>query len=189
MRNNSAEGLDVSWSDLLQPSYCRLPSRKLENVYLFSKYLELKCNLVDVTRRPHCREWTSIPRKARSQLKKPWHMGPRRRNRQSSTKSFFFLTLNVKSFDNFAICITRVMAFRVRSLAWYIQGLAYEGAKRGCPKEAKDPVKAAKCFKIAANLVRWVQNLQKSFTCEMDSSEFLLLTGSWWEWRISRQIR
>ena len=46
------------------------------------------------------------------------------------------------------------MTFRVRSLAWYIQGLAYEGAKRGCPKEAKDPVKAAKCFKIAANLVR-----------------------------------
>ena len=65
----------------------------------------------------------------------------------------FFLGLNVKCVENFAICITRVVTFRVRSLAWYIQGLAYEGAKRGCPEEAKDPVKAAKCFKIAANLV------------------------------------
>mmetsp|Transcript_12510 Transcript_12510/g.57908 ORF Transcript_12510/g.57908 Transcript_12510/m.57908 type:complete len:722 (+) Transcript_12510:65-2230(+) len=45
-----------------------------------------------------------------------------------------------------------VIIFRVRCLAWYIQGLAYEAGKRGCPEEAKDPVKAAKCFKIAANL-------------------------------------
>ena len=48
---------------------------------------------------------------------------------------------------------SRVIIFRVRCLAWYIQGLAYEAGKRGCPEEAKDPVKAAKCFKIAANLV------------------------------------
>lgn len=87
-------------------------------------------------------------------IKKTVAHGPMSKKPPVEYEQLFFLTLNVKSFDNFAICITRVMAFRVRSLAWYIQGLAYEGAKRGCPKEAKDPVKAAKCFKIAANLVR-----------------------------------
>ena len=87
---NSTEGLDVSWSDLLQPSNCRLPGRERKNVY--PKYLELKCNFVNVIRRPHCQEWTSLPRKATSRLKKQWLMGPRRKNRQSSTKSIVFLS-------------------------------------------------------------------------------------------------
>ena len=80
--------------------------------------------------------------------------GPTSKKPPIECEKHFFLGLNVKCVENFAICITRVVTFRVRSLAWYIQGLAYEGAKRGSPKEAKDPVKAAKCFKIAANLVR-----------------------------------
>ena len=80
--------------------------------------------------------------------------GPTSKKPPIECEKHFFLGLNVKCVENFAICMTRVVTFRVRSLAWYIQGLAYEGAKRGCPKEAKDPVKAAKCFKIAANLVR-----------------------------------
>ena len=79
--------------------------------------------------------------------------GPTSKKPPIECEKHFFLGLNVECVENFAICITRVVTFRVRSLAWYIQGLAYEGAKRGCPEEAKDPVKAAKCFKIAANLV------------------------------------